>query len=69
MTMPTESPVPETDPMMIAWRAYSATDEYANTRRWATHEEHVNGSLWAAFIAGWFAAQRQLSNSMSGKAP
>ena len=56
--MPTKTPVPETDPLMIAWQAYKATEEYANTRRWATHETHVDGSLWAAFVAGWSVAKK-----------
>jgi hypothetical protein len=39
-----------------AWAAYSATDEYANSRRWLAHDEHRDGSMWAAFLAGWQAA-------------
>lgn len=41
---------------MIAWNAYKATDEFANTRKWARHEQHVEGSLWAAFFQGFSAA-------------
>lgn len=74
-------PVPNDDPVMIAWRAYIATDDYQNSKNWALqiapmvhagdpdgelkrrHElmpfgqraQHVEGSLWAAFIAGWAA--------------
>lgn len=33
-----------------------ATDSFANARRWALHDEHVDGSLWAAFMAGWETA-------------
>lgn len=53
--MPTETPVGADDPRMLAWNAYKATPEYANTRKWALHEEHVDGSLWAAFFAGFQA--------------
>ena len=47
------TPVPMDDPLMIAWKAYQATTEYANTKKWALHEPHVDGSLWAAFVEGW----------------
>lgn len=40
---------------MIAWEAYKATEGYANTKRWATKPEHTEGSLWAAFEAGFNA--------------
>lgn len=43
-------------PMRDAWELYRATDAYANTRNWALKEAHVDGSLWAAFIAGYAAA-------------
>lgn len=49
--------VPIGDPMRDAWEAYSATPEYANTKSWAIHREHVDGSLWAAFVAGWKASR------------
>jgi hypothetical protein len=47
------APVPPDSPLMIAWELYSATEAYANTRRWALHDQHVDGSLWAAFHEGW----------------
>ena len=42
-------------PVMVAWNNYKSCDEFKNTRKWALHEEHVEGSLWAAFYAGFFA--------------
>jgi hypothetical protein len=45
--------VPLTDPMRAAWEAYKLTAEYANSRKWALFAEHVDGSLWAAFVRGW----------------
>ena len=48
--------VPRNDPMRIAWEEYKQTEEFANTRKWAVHEEHVDGSLWTAFCAGYQAA-------------
>jgi hypothetical protein len=51
------------DPRLIAWEAYKATPEYQNTRNWALHEQHVDGSLWAAFLAGF---DRSTNTPMSG---
>lgn len=48
--------VPDDAPVMKAWNTYTATDNYANTRMWAAHDAHVDGSLWAAFLQGWTAA-------------
>ena len=48
--------VPRGDPRMVAWERYKQTEDYANTRRWAAHADHVDGSLWAAFIEGFEAA-------------
>lgn len=50
------APVPADNPLMFAWKAYKASAEYANTRKWAGHDEHVDGSLWAAFEQGYRAA-------------
>ena len=53
--------VPKDHPLMIAWTAYQATDEYANAQKWAmtTYEgqhPYLEGSLWAMFVAGYKAA-------------
>lgn len=55
--MPTMTAVPEDHPLMIAWKTYQATDDFANTKKWAMHHEHVQGTLWAAFMAGFQARQ------------
>jgi hypothetical protein len=57
--MPTESPVPKDDPLLKAWGQYKTTEDYANTRNWALHEPHVDGSLWAAFSHGWLLAKQE----------
>jgi hypothetical protein len=57
--MPTESPMPKDHPLMKAWEQYKVTDDYTNTRKWAHHAEHVDGSLWAAFSQGWFLAENE----------
>ena len=56
--MPTsvQAQVPEDSPMMVAWRKYEASDEYANSEKWARIEAHTKGAMWAAFVAGFIAA-------------
>jgi hypothetical protein len=56
------TPCPKGDPLMIAWAAYNATEEYANAKRWAAKPEHVDGSLWAVFEAGFRAATERAAN-------
>lgn len=51
------APVPEDHPLMVAWKAYKESPDYANTKKWAMHEEHTEGSLWAAFMAGFAAGE------------
>ena len=62
MTSGASAPVSADDPRMIAWTAYKATDDYANTLKWALwphnderKQQYVEGSLWAAFIEGFEA--------------
>ena len=54
--MTVEAAVPEAAPVMIAWKAYQAGEEYANSFKWAAHEERRKGSMWAAFYAGFYAS-------------
>jgi hypothetical protein len=56
------TPLQENHPLQIAFNAYKESSGYANTRKWALHPEHVDGSLWAAFEAGWQANQRALAD-------
>ena len=52
--------VPAGDPLMVAWSAYKATDAFQNSKRWAAHAEHVDGSLWAAFEFGFRKAYEEI---------
>ena len=52
------TPVSKDSPLAKAWEAYKAGQSYQNTRKWALHEKHVDGSLWAAFMAGFEAGKR-----------
>lgn len=54
--MSVQTPVPADHPMMIAWNQYRESEEGLNAVRWAEHREHVQGSLWAMFTAGWRTA-------------
>lgn len=56
--------VPPNHPLMIAWEAYKAGDDYANSLRWAVvslDDQVVSGSLWGAFMAGFNAAEPVLT--------
>jgi len=56
------TPVPDEDhPLIIAWNAYQASDDFDNSRKWMMHpdRQHQLGSLWAVFMAGWLAATEQ----------
>lgn len=48
--------IPKDHPLMKAWESHKQTDEYENSKDWAAHEKHLEGSLWALFSAGWNAA-------------
>lgn len=60
-----QAPVPADHPVMVTWNAYKASPDYANTKKWATDAEHTDGSLWAAFCAG-FAACEELPRHEPG---
>lgn len=56
--MPVSTPVPENDPLMIAWNAYKETEEYANTKkRYGKLPQSADGSIWASFMAGFNAGR------------
>lgn len=50
------APLPKNDPLILSWEDYKKTAEFENTKHWASKPEHVDGSLWAAFMAGYTAA-------------
>ena len=60
--MGNSTPLPSDDARMVAWREYTATDDYRNTKRWAVEPPHTEGSLWAAFLAGWSGATSRTPN-------
>lgn len=57
--MTVSAPLPKDHPAIIAWERYKASDEYANSFRWAEHILHREGSMWAAFYAGFVALSAQ----------
>lgn len=59
--MDTSAPIPHDHPLWRAWNAHKVTPEYANSKCWAKHDEHVEGSLWALFMAGWMALDARCS--------
>ncbi len=56
--MPDHTALDPDDPRMIAWEKYRKMEEYANVRKWALNEQHVDGSLWAAFVTGYEMASK-----------
>ena len=52
-----QTPVTEDAPVMVAWERYKKTESYANARKWAMTEDHVDGSMWSAFERGFSAAE------------
>jgi hypothetical protein len=49
------TPISKDAPVMKAWNAHKNSDDFANSKKWAVYPEHVDGSLWATFYAGYFA--------------
>jgi len=55
--MPVMQACREDDPLMIAWNEYQKTEDFQNTTYWLhAGNEHIQGGLWAAFMAGFMAA-------------
>lgn len=55
--MATKMQLPKDSRIMQAWEAFKLTDEYLNALRWATQNEHTEGSLWVAFLTGYLSAK------------
>lgn len=56
--MSTQSPLPQNDPLLIAFQQLKHTPEYRNAVNWtikAENENRADGELWFAFAAGWNA--------------
>lgn len=54
--MSTQSPLPQNDPMLIAFQQLKKTPEYKNAVKWtinAENESQADGELWFAFAAGY----------------
>jgi hypothetical protein len=51
--------LPDDDPRIIAWSAFKQTPKFANAHAFAG--EYTDGSLWAAFVGGYHAAQADQS--------
>ena len=45
--------LPDDHPKLKKWNRYKRTQEFTNARRWALHEKHLDGSLWAVFNEGF----------------
>lgn len=57
------SAAPEDSPLMLAWKEYRASEDFRNTLRWYGKPEQLpEGTLWAAFMAGFYAGGREAEN-------
>ena len=59
--MSTQSPLPQNDPVLIAFQKLKKTPEYKNAVNWvlrANNECQADGELWFAFLAGYDTAVR-----------
>ena len=54
--LPIEENVKEVSPIYSPWVKYQATSEYAAVRADAKVDQNVDGALFRAFEAGFFAA-------------
>lgn len=66
--MTIQTALPTDDPVMIAFGEYQQTSEYRNSFHWAAQEQHRDGSMWAAFTAGYEAAQLRAAAPDTGGA-
>jgi hypothetical protein len=48
--------IPKTHPLRATWEQYKQSEEYANTKKWAAHPMHLEGSLWGVWLAAYTAA-------------
>lgn len=55
--MSSSAPLPKDAPLIVIWEKFKTTPEFENARKWALHSEHLNGSLWSVFAAGWLARE------------
>lgn len=47
------TPCDPNDPMLIAFNQWKEAERYPICRQWALNPQHVDGSLWEAFTAGY----------------
>lgn len=40
-------------PLMVAWEQFKQSESFANSRKWASHDEHLDGSMWNCFMVGF----------------
>ena len=65
MTTGTQAKLPKDHPLRQAWDGWKNTNPAVIARQWAQFPQHVDGSLWAAFSAG-FTVGRAPEKSLSG---
>lgn len=60
--MNTMTKLPDDHPLMRAWLEHRGSAEFNNSKSWAAKPEHLQGSLWALFMAGWNSATERAAS-------
>jgi hypothetical protein len=77
--------LPDDHPLMLAWKKWQAEADYDTARMWAEYlviesngpnlgawrakHPHLEGSLWAMFMAGWDAREKAIPAGWHGPVP
>ena len=65
--MSEQKPLPQNDPMLIAFQKVKKTPEYQNAVKWtiaANSDGEADGELWFAFSAGWIAREAKIQEDV-----
>lgn len=66
--MSTQSPLPQNDPILIAFQKLKKTPEYKNAVKWtiaANSGGEADGELWFAFTAGYNTAKLTIAEEIA----
>lgn len=62
--------LPHDDPLMLAWENWKITPEFSNAKDWIIRgRDHIDGSVWRAFMEGWAAHRRATVMPLSSAEP
>ena len=53
--MSIEQKLPDGNDVLAAWHDYRKTESYKTAKEWASYKNHIDGSFWTIFYAGFCA--------------